>query len=442
MSKPFSRFWPFVALVLVAVAVLLWRQGRPRDRASAKRPTPVTQQTAEPPAMRSATKTTPAAAAVDDEMSAALTAALKQADPRERSRQFSELLQRWIQRDPEAVLAYVRTMPRGSEYSQALLQTLHAIGRRDADRALTLARDLIRGQEELPFYSGIFFQMAQENLPGAIERLALVPAGEARIQAVRALVDVWTRTDFEAAFAWAQQLPDAAMRNTALESVFNELSARDPLRAIELAQKSLTGASRSRAVSRAVQILTSTDPARASELVGELPPGDLQGMAAVTVAHALASRNIETALEWVKTLAVDYTRWTALNGVLSVWAQKDQAAAARYVLDMPPGQPLEFAARHLAFILASNPRDAILWAEALPSDGARAAAHPMIASAWAQRAPPDAVRWAASLRENPQRADALTAAFSYWMLMDPKAAQAWLETADIDLRIKAQFKAR
>jgi hypothetical protein len=28
------------------------------------------------------------------------------------------------------------------------------------------------------------------------------------------------------------------------------------------------------------------------------------------------------------------------------------------------------------------------------------------------------------------------------MLMDPKAAQGWLETADIDPRIKAQFKAR
>jgi hypothetical protein len=322
------------------------------------------------------------------------------------------------------------------------LQTLHAIAGRDPDRALALAAELVRGREELPFYTGLFDRLARENLPRAIERLAAVPAGEAREYSVRALVDVWTRLDFNAALAWAQQLSDAAMRTTALESVVNELATRDPIQAVELAQKLLGGAARGRAVSRAVQILTSTDPMRASELVGVLPPGDLQGMAAVSVAHALAQRDIDTALAWVKTLSVDYTRWTALNGVLTVWAQKDSAAAARYVLDMPPGQPLEFAARHLAFILAANPRDAILWAEALPSDAARAAAYPMIASAWAQRSPADAVRWAASLHEDPQRADAVTAAFSYWMLLDPKAAQAWLETADLHPKIKAQFQAR
>jgi hypothetical protein len=109
---------------------------------------------------------------------------------------------------------------------------------------------------------------------------------------------------------------------------------------------------------------------------------------------------------------------------------------------MPPGQPLEFAARHLAFLLAANPRDAILWAQALPSDGARAAAYPMIASSWAQRSPAEAVRWAASLQEDPQHADAITAAFSYWMLIDPKAAQQWLGTADVAPRIKAQLRER
>ena len=444
MSKPFPKSSPLIAAALLALAVLLWWVARPKPPPPAPAAAPrVSTTTPSAPAPVAAAVPAPAPpSAPPDDARNALDAALQNPDPRERARLFGELLQRWLQRDPEGALSYVRTLPRSSESSQALLQVLHVLGRRDVDRALLLARDLIRGREELPFYSGLFDRLARENLPGALQKLDAVPAGEAREYAVRALTDVWTRADANAALAWAEQQKDSAVRTAALESVFNEMSMRDPARAVELARKSLKPPALDRTVSRAIQILSSTDPNRAAGLVDLLPPGDLQTMSAVTVAQALANRNLPHALDWVKTLSIDYTRWIALNGVLTIWSQKDSQAAARYVLDMPPGQPLEFAARHLAFLLAANPRDAVMWAEALPSDAARGAAYPMIASSWAQRAPAEAVKWAATLREDWQHADSITAAFSYWMLLDPKAAQTWLEAADLDPKVKASLRAR
>jgi hypothetical protein len=431
-----------VAAALLGATVLLWWQTRPA--AQGVKPAPASrQETPKGPPQSTAAPTVPAvpAKAADDPRDA-LEAALKSPDPGQRARDFGELLQRWLERDSAAAMDYVRQMPRGREHSQALMQALNTIGQRDPVRALTLARELVVTREERFFYSAMFDRLARENPSLAIERLALVPAGEARENAVRALMDVWVRADGAAAKAWAQGLPEPADRNVAVESVINELAPRDPRGAVDLAKKSLTGPALTRTLSRAVQILTATDPDGAASLVGLLPPGDVQTMAAVQIARAFADRNIDLALEWVKSLSIDLTRWTAFNSVLSVWAQKDPSAAARYVLEMPPGQPLDFAARHLAMILAANPREAVMWADALPSESAKESARPMIASTWAQRAPAEAVNWAASLRERPPYTDTITAAYSYWMLQDANAARAWLEKADVPAETKAQLLSR
>lgn len=372
-----------------------------------------------------------------------LDAALAFPDPARRSQEFFPKFVALINQNFEAGLAYLRQMPRGNEFSQALLLLLDQLSRRDPEQALAVAVELIRTRDDRNAYGLLFDRFVRENPARALERLVRVPPGASRESAFRALADTWARLDSVAALAWARQVADPAERDLALECVLREIAQRDPTRAISLSQELFSGPGpgAERVLQFALQILANTDPARASQVLMTLPPGDVQTMATMDVARGLAQRDLKAALAWAKSLQIDFAQWLALTSILSVWAQTDQLAAARYVADMPPGPTLDYVAGQFAAVVASRPQDAIRWAEALPSESARDAAFVTIASAWAQRAPAEAIRWAESLEGEPLRSNALAGAHSMWRMLDPQSARAWLETAKLPPQTKARILA-
>jgi hypothetical protein len=336
----------------------------------------------------------------------------------------------------------LRKLPRGGEFNQAVFTALDALSRRDIPRALQIAAELVRSREENAFYSVLFDRLTRENRPEALAHLATIPPGDAHESAVRAIASAWSRLDESAALAWAQQLPPSSDRPAAIETILAELSSRDPQRAIAIAQSSLSGPAFERTVYNALHQLTAIDPTAASRLVTLLPPSDMQTYAAVNVARGLANKNIETALAWIKSLPIELTQWIVLSNLLSSWAQKDLMAAARYVTEMPAGGALDYVAGHMATLLCKNPREAILWAEALPSTSAREAAFVMIASHWAQRQPSEALPWCLALTEEPLRTNALAGAFTYWSMIDAGAARSWLAQVNLPAATKAKLQSR
>jgi hypothetical protein len=371
---------------------------------------------------------------------AGLEAALKQPGSPQQQQAFQQLFQQWLAREPEAAADYLRKVPPGNLRSQALLQALMRVAQHAPERALPLARALVRTPEENFVYSSVFDVLARRDLARAATQLGEIPAGDGRRNALRTLIAVWMQSDPNAALDWAKKLSAAEDRDVALEWAVQMLAQRDARRALEFAQQELEGTARYRAMSQAIDLLALTDPEGAAKLVDRIPPGDWQTNAACNVARALAARNIEGALAWIKTLQIDLTRWMALITILYQWSQTDQAAAARYVLELPPGTMLDFIAPQMAPLLAVNPPDAIHWAEALPSPSARDAALIAVAQSWAQRAPAEAVRWAASLKEEPLRTNATTSAFTPWLQQDPPAANAWLERADFPRATKSVMR--
>jgi hypothetical protein len=283
-------------------------------------------------------------------------------------------------------------------------------------------------REERAFYSAAFDRIARRDPAAALARLDLVPAGESREKAVRAIADVWTPRDAAAAFAWASRLTGPE-RAAALESTLTILADTDPLKTIDYAQKSLVSPALERTVSHALQRLTLTDPQAAAGLVQLLPPGELQTFASLDLARALALRDPPAALAWIKTLPAGEIQRLALNNALTSWLAGNAPAARQYVAAMPPGPAQDSAASHLAALLgALNPPDAIAWTQTLASSSARDAALISIASAWAQQDAPSATRWAGTLPESPLQQAALTGALSYWVLRDAAAAREHVRT--------------
>lgn len=420
------------ALLLIAALAAVWLYSR--------RSTPPSAPVADAPAAKTSAAAKdsapppPAAPPLDAnaaaDFRAATDAALRRAQPRERARELGLLMEQWIARDLEGALAYVRQMPRGtSDYAQCLLMVLDAVSRRDADRALNLARELATTRDERSIYSVVFDRLARENPTAAAQRLALVPPGEARQNALRALTGAWMRADQGAALGWAQALAEPGDRAVAIETALQELAAKDPLQAVELAQKNLTGAALARSVLAALQSLNATDPLGASGLVPLLPVGEMQVLAAAEVGRALAARNVDTALAWWRSLPPGQTQTVALHNILTTWAATDLVAARGYVDNLPAGDVQTAAAEHLARLVgAREPSNTLAWAQGLRSEPARKAALASVASAWAQRDPAGASRWAAAQPEGTLPATALEATLSYWVLQDVPGVKEFIRT--------------
>ena len=328
MTKLLKNLWPFLALIAFGVALYFYANRPAAPSRATPAPTPAPTATPPPAAPKSTPSNSSAALPPD------LASALALPDLRERARTFGTAFLALLARDPAAALATVRALPPGNERTSALLATLDALSRTDPARALALAAELAVTRDERVIYNLLFDRFARENPAAAIARLAAVPTGESRENSLRALVDGWSASSVPAALDWSLSLagPDRAV---ALESSLVNLLGTDPLRAIELAQKHLTDPALSRTVLTALQHLVTTDAPAAARLTALLPAGELQAQAVASVARPFAAGDSAAALVWSESFT-GTTRRTALANTALGWADRDPAAAAAWLITLPP----------------------------------------------------------------------------------------------------------
>src|SRR5437016_5487865 len=259
-----------VLLAVIVTAALLFSRGRHSmsrgPRSAWRRDSNANKQDSRARLPAPAPAAVPASSTSDSERSSAsahlraeLDHALGERDPRKRLMDFGSTLALLFKQDPEAALAYLRTMPQGQEYTQGLLMVLGVLGQSEPKRALMLAHDMATTREQRLAYSILFDQFARRDLPSALSYLALVPAGESRENALRALATIWADKDAASALNWAQHLDDATERAAALETTLLIQSAHDPRRTLELAEQFLSGGALDRILATSLNQLTSDD---------------------------------------------------------------------------------------------------------------------------------------------------------------------------------------
>lgn len=417
-----KRLWLLLAIITVAVvAAIFWRRdARSASDGSSGSTTSASSSSSVGPA---------SGAASTAETRAALETARAVADPRLRAREFGLALEAWLQRDLEAALAYVRQLPEGAERTQAILMAISFVARTDIDRALTLARDLAVTREQRAIYNALFAQLATRDLTDAVQRLAAVPGGFARMNALRALADVWAARDAEAVLAWAEKFTDSADRTIAMEAALAGIARQDPQRAIALAQEKLGGASLQLAILAFVPRLIESDPVVAAQVVAALPAGETKMLVAAEVARAAGVAAPRQALAWAEALAEPAAQQVARRAALEAWTLNDPVAASQHVAAMPSGAAQIAAAEQIARVLGNRaPAQAVAWLQTLPSPEARQAAAIHTASAWAQSEPAAATQWASQLSAGDGRVAALHGALSHWVRADAAATQTFVAT--------------
>ena len=428
--SPPLRAWVLAAAAIGAPALFLLWTPRPDPRASPADPTRETASTVASAGFR-------AEMPGPDEKLRQLLAA---PDPGQRLQEFFQIFAPLVTADPAAALRLLREVPQGPERTQGAFLLVQQLGISDPRAALAAAREFSDPGDGDHLLGVLFSRWAQQDPNAALARWESLPAGLTRVAALRGLVESWARRDPRAALAWARSREVAVERAAALEACLRELAARDPAAAIADAASLPPGNAQDRMLQQAFAHLVRRQPDEAARLLPTLPPGDAQTLIVSDVARALAERNLAEALAWSNGLTIDFTRWLALGSVLGVWAQRDPAAAARHVLELPPGPTLDYLAGQFVIHLAARPPEAIAWADSLPPS-ARDAAFVTLASAWAQTAPAEAVAWAGGLPAEPTRTNAIAAAHAVWRALDPAAARQWLDAAGLPPAIRSRILA-
>ena len=153
----------------------------------------------------------------------------------------------------------MRYLERGPNYSQALFFVLDELSRRDEVRALTLAREWVSNRDDRALYSAVFDRLARRDIATAVARLELVPAGEARQNAVRAIASVWLPADAPAASRWAASQPETTLPETALTGALSYWVLKDSTAARDFV-RTLSGERQTAAATFVAPLLAQNDP--------------------------------------------------------------------------------------------------------------------------------------------------------------------------------------
>lgn len=298
--------------------------------------------------------------------------------------------------------------------------------------------------------------LAQTDIEAAKARVAALPPGQERDQALQQVASVYGRTDPDAALAWAESMGASSSSTIQRSIMLGIASSGDIERALRLVESGASGVDAD-LVATLVASRATQDPREARKVANELVgKQDAQSKAMLArVVSAWVQREPDAALEWALSqgAAVDVN---TIGNMARTFATRDGAAAAAYTDRLPPQLRSAWLAQVAGPYGRADPTNALRWLEryqgqagydvalrqmatqAAQTDARAAAAMleraspdvqfgaaPTVASNWARNEPEAATRWAVTLTDPRARASALSTAAAAWASADVSAAESW-----------------
>ncbi len=254
--------------------------------------------------------------------------------------------------------------------------------------------------------------------------------------AMRSVLGDWAARDFDAAKQWLGALPPGGIRDAALQGLLADRpwggggASVDPRSALEIVSQ-LSGPmsdSRRSAMSEQMQRWARDDFEAAAVWARNLPDRKLSADLLTSALRELAGYDPQRALRTLPSLPADAIM-EASRGVAATWAERDAAAAAKWVASWQPSEETLAAQREIANRwLRTDPRAAAAWLETL-SPQVLAGLGPRAIGPLVSTDPATALRLVDRLPDGAQRADSFETFARAWMRLDAASAQAWIASA-------------
>jgi hypothetical protein len=299
---------------------------------------------------------------------AAIAYVEREASGIERQRLLASIANGYGRTDPEAALAWARSVQPPVQGLMAAVLT--GMAQKDPERALALAL------AEDPFGRAPTVQMVVTTAvaSGATEvatladRLLSLPDSPARQRALGSLATTWAQTDSERFVSWLvangarlpiealrgaanvlpQQNPDiaaayvdqvpGALRADWIAATASGYSRVDPERALVWLDRFRGEPVYEPGVAALAQQLASSDPRRAAALLESVGTNtDVARRALPVIAMQWAQQDPVAAVQWASTLPERGGRSETLNMVMQQWARLDAQGARNWAMGLPSG---------------------------------------------------------------------------------------------------------
>ncbi len=328
-------------------------------------------------------------------------------------------VQRLRQSDPWAALRLVAQLFRGEEREKVVMRTLSDLADQQPERAMPIFRALgwPTGTQD------VLLNLAKTEPAKAFAELAHSTSSHLSHPVFYEVID-WARTDYDAAMAWAQEMP-LHLRKAAVEAVAGSLGHRplDEIRSYAHSQP--PGPVRDAAFSSLVSKLFDKDQPRAIQEISQVP-ADLRVDFATRYYWQLQEADkagvLTTILQTAPITEENRERYTYLSTHLPT----DMVGKLLPALPQAAVEPEAWRIVGERWSM-EDPVQASAWTSQLPAGPGRDhAITGLVAGVLADGDVPAAWDWAATISEPAVRLPLLQKVYADWRQMDPSAASAAL----------------
>lgn len=255
-----------------------------------------------------------------------------------RYRVTTALIERWLELDTEAAVAWVRMQPDATIYWNAIarIRPESAIAEVHANPNLRSARWTM----ELAITA-----MVGAEKKAQAAKLVTLPADGTRDQLLLKVLADLAKIDAVEAFAFARTLPAGALRNRGTESALRELAKADPQRAMK----------------------------EVTALLTELTPGLMGSDVVAGVAESMAAKDPQATMRWLSELPEKQRGLGSHIAAAGAWAKTTPIAALSWceANGIDPARSATTAYSVVESAMGGHPLETMQWIESLPDQAER-----------------------------------------------------------------------
>ncbi|MDB6027732.1 MAG: hypothetical protein JWM68_3955 [Verrucomicrobiales bacterium] len=297
----------------------------------------------------------------------------------------------WVQMDPDAALAWVKSLTAGEVKIRALSAVSQKLAQANPQVSAELASSLPAGLG-IRFLSEIASAWAERDLPATIAWARQLTDNDRR-NAFQSIAQQWVAQDPEAAASYMLK-----SQNDSFYTVGREWGKNDPQAAMNWAKQQTDDKARDSIYKAIISGWAVNSPSDAASYVASLPAGPFQNSAASSVASNWAENDPAAAASWAVGIPEGDARKVAFQNVVLQWGRSDPEATAQWLENLPSGDSRDTAVVTFAADCLKDyaPATALKWAQTITSDGVRNNTTLNIAREWLKSDPTTAKQWIAS----------------------------------------------
>ena len=255
------------------------------------------------------------------------------------------------------------------------------------------------------------------------------------------LIASWSSLDPEAASKFVDELGNAksSLNSTARDNIAYNWGTLDPSGALEWVRKQdgKEYVDRGSLTDGVIRGWCLKDIRAASDYVVQHLDDPASRTTASSVAEAMFAHNAEDATNWIGRLPPGDPRDAAESAIARMWAEKDPAAASKWVGTLPESDQGTVAGTIARSWVDSNWPEASRWIETLS-----ASAHDSAATAAMHRegaTPQESLSLGASIKDDAARSFEMSETIRQWAYNDPQSAEAWVKSSSLSPEEQQRF---